>query len=178
MVHLPISAIDTPTWLLMLVPTAILCAIGLVRRTTAWGHTIAFLMGSLATAVGIDYWDVYVQGRMDEKFLRAPQVAFEIGLMGAGVLSAASPISFLFGVGIFGRVRHVNLVRSTWPLSLLFGTATAGGDRVMYSLFGKLGVYSPIAWGWLVGIPLVCGVALIAHRSGPDLADARGTNPT
>ena len=80
--------IGSYTWGLLLVPSAILIVTALIRRTAAWRHAVAYSLGNLVVDVVIGYWDVYVIGQMDEKFRRAPAVAFEISLMGAGIFSA------------------------------------------------------------------------------------------
>jgi hypothetical protein len=151
-------------WIIFLAPVAILAAIALARRTWIWGHTIAFSITYLVSDVAIDYWDVYVLGHMDEKFRHSPIVAFEIGLVGAGVFSAVGAIAFLIGLSLGKRMSYAKPPARRWPVSFASGMLAALGDRILYTLLGKTGHYAPIAWGWIFVFPLACTFLLRPRR--------------
>lgn len=160
--------ISTQTWVVLLVPSAILCAIALARRTWAWRHTVAFLAGALIAAVAIDYCDVYILGHMDEKFRTAPEVAFEIGLLVVGATSAVRAVAFLVGLVVVGRIRSVKSRLSSWPVSFGLGILGAVGDRSIALLLGQAGSYVLIAWAWILGFPLVCALVLVKRVGRSD----------
>jgi len=155
---------DAQTWFILLAPTTILCGIALSRRTWTWGHTVAFSVGYLILDVAIGYWDVYVLGHMDEKFRHAPVLAFELYLLGAGVFSALSAVVFLLGLVVGGRIRHVRSSARSWPVSFAFGMFAALGYRGLYALFGRTGLYAPIAWAWTLCFPLAYALFLLRSR--------------
>jgi hypothetical protein len=154
-----LQQIDSETWYLLLVPPGVLCAIAIVVRSWHWLHMVAFLAGAFCIAIAADYYDVYILGEMDEKFRHAPVVAFEIGLMGAGVFSSFRALVFVVSLAILGKVRQTKLSSRLWLLSLISGTLATLGTEVQYRFFGAS--YPLIAWMWMASFPVIYALFLV-----------------
>jgi hypothetical protein len=154
-------SIDAQTWGILLVPNAILIAAALIRRTPAWTHAVAFSLGDLLFEIVFGYWSVFVLGQMDEKFRRAPAVAFELALMGAGVFSVLNG-GLLVTSSAVGRhlFRLKSLPQGHLPISVLAGAVSAFGAQFLYAAFGRGGAFAHLAWAWMCCFAMLYVVAL------------------
>jgi hypothetical protein len=121
----------------------------------------------MLTSVAVLYYDVYLLGHMDGKFLHAPAAAFGIGLMATGVFSAVRAVLFLLGLIVVGRKRGAESSTSSWPMSLVLGGLGPIISSAIQPPPDFRGLSQLFAWGWVFVFPFICA-RITLRRRGPN----------
>jgi hypothetical protein len=162
------------------------------RRSWVAGRTLALLMGGLATAASVLWYDVYVRGdlgpalnsRIPDAILSEPATAFGLGMFVAAEILVVSAYAFVLVLAIVRGAGFKESNIRSWPVSFGAGVLTVVGDRALngpfedwpaslQSLWGAMAPSHPLNWGWILGFPLLGALLILRWRGRQIISPTR-----